>query len=86
MKSYSVAEAKAKFSEVLELAASGEEVRVTKHGKPYVRLTPETGGPSIQSQALQKIDWDRLKRLRESLPKLDISAVDLVRLVRDDDR
>jgi prevent-host-death family protein len=86
MKSYSVAEAKAKFSEVLQLAASGEEVRVTKHGKPYVRLlsTPNTepGGP----QGLQKIDWARLQRLRESLPKLDISAAELVRQIRDDGR
>jgi prevent-host-death family protein len=40
MKSYSVAEAKAKFSEVLQLAASGEEVRVTKHGVQVARIMP----------------------------------------------
>jgi prevent-host-death family protein len=42
MKTYSVAEAKAKFSEVLELAASGEEVLVTKHGIQVARIVPPT--------------------------------------------
>ncbi|ADZ71478.1 type II toxin-antitoxin system Phd/YefM family antitoxin [Polymorphum gilvum] len=38
----SVAEAKARFSELLKRAAAGEEIHVTRHGKPYVRLGPET--------------------------------------------
>ncbi len=83
MRSYSVAEAKAKFSEMMQLAASGEEVRVTKHGKPYVRLINETGGAPIESHKMQKIDWDRLKQLRQSMPPLGISAVELVRQIRE---
>jgi prevent-host-death family protein len=84
MKTFSVAEAKAKFSEVLELAASGEEVRVTKHGKPYVRLATDVGKADTESPGLQSIDWDRLRKLRESLPQLDISATELVRQIRDE--
>lgn len=38
---YSVAEAKARFSELLKKAARGEEILVTKHGKPYVKLSPD---------------------------------------------
>jgi antitoxin (DNA-binding transcriptional repressor) of toxin-antitoxin stability system len=84
MKTYSVAEAKAKFSEVLELAASGEEVLVTKHGKPYVWLLVNHESQPAEPQRLQKIDWDKLKHLRDSLPQLDISATTLVRQIRDD--
>ena len=38
----SVAEAKARFSELLGKAAAGEEIHVTRHGKPYARIGPET--------------------------------------------
>ena len=36
-----VAEMKANLSEILRKAAAGEEVIVTKHGKPYVKVGPE---------------------------------------------
>lgn len=36
-----VAEMKANVSEILRRAASGEEIAVTKHGKPYVKITAE---------------------------------------------
>jgi prevent-host-death family protein len=85
MKSYSVAEAKAKFSEVLELAAAGEDVLVTKYGKPYVRLAvPQPAEQQAELKVIQKMDWDRLRKLRESMPQLNISAVDLVRQIRED--
>jgi prevent-host-death family protein len=34
----SAAEAKAQFSAVLERAAAGEEVTITKHGKPIAKI------------------------------------------------
>jgi prevent-host-death family protein len=39
-----VAEMKANLSEILRKAAAGEEIVVTKHGKPYVKLGPEKSG------------------------------------------
>lgn len=36
-----VAEMKANLSEILRKAAAGEEVIVTRHGKPYVKVGPE---------------------------------------------
>ena len=36
-----VAEAKAKLSELIELALAGEEVIIAKRGKPVARLVPE---------------------------------------------
>ena len=39
MKIYSVTDAKAKFSEVVESVLQGEEVIVTKMGKPAVKIS-----------------------------------------------
>jgi prevent-host-death family protein len=36
--SFNIAEAKAQFSEIVERAAAGEEIRITKRGRPMVRL------------------------------------------------
>lgn len=36
-----VAEMKSNLSTVLRKAAAGEEIVVTKHGRPYVRIGPE---------------------------------------------
>ena len=36
-----VAEMKSNLSEILRRAAAGEEIVVTKHGKPYVKVTAE---------------------------------------------
>jgi prevent-host-death family protein len=40
MKSYSVAEAKVRLSEILEEVSSGKEVVLTKRGKPVARVIP----------------------------------------------
>lgn len=39
MKTYSVTEAKAKFSQVIEKVLQGEEIIVTKMGKPAVKIS-----------------------------------------------
>ena len=38
--SMSIAEAKSRFSAVVERAAAGEEVTITKHGKPIAKVVP----------------------------------------------
>lgn len=35
-----VADMKANLSEILRKAANGEEIQITKHGRPYVKLGP----------------------------------------------
>lgn len=40
MKTYNLSEAKARFSAVVEEAAAGEEIIVTKMNKPVVRVVP----------------------------------------------
>jgi prevent-host-death family protein len=75
MKSYSVAEAKAKFSEVLELAAAGEEVRVTKHGVQVARILP----PAPQGN-LPVGDYSAARRL---MKPSKITSAQLIREDRD---
>jgi prevent-host-death family protein len=40
MRNVPVREAKAKFSELLDAVESGEEVMITRNGKPSVKLVP----------------------------------------------
>jgi len=50
MKIYSVTDAKAKFSQVIESVLQGEEVIITKMGKPAVKISvyePVTGNQRL---------------------------------------
>jgi prevent-host-death family protein len=40
MKQYNIAEAKSRFSELIKLALSGEEVVIARDNKPLIRLAP----------------------------------------------
>ena len=46
MESVGIYEAKAKLSELVERAAQGEEVAITRHGKTVARLVPARAGSS----------------------------------------
>ena len=50
MKIYSVTDAKAKFSQVVESVLQGEEVIVTKMGKPAVKISAYE--PTVASKRL----------------------------------
>ena len=42
-----VAEMKANLSEILRKAAAGEEITVTRHGKPYVKVSADKPSASL---------------------------------------
>ena len=42
----SIAEAKARFSELVRRAEGGEEIIVTRHGKMVARLVPANANPT----------------------------------------
>ncbi len=77
MRQVSVAEAKAKLSEIIQAVEAGEDIRITRHGSPVVRLVSE------HAQPRKSIDIERLRRWRAETPPSAISAVDLVRADRD---
>lgn len=41
-------EAKAKILALLDQAAAGEEIEITKHGRPVARLVPAAGPQSLR--------------------------------------
>lgn len=75
--SVSVATAKAHLSEILDRVERGDEVTITRRGKPVARLHPAK--PTSKG-----IDWERLRKFRESQPKSKESVAKMVRKMRDE--
>jgi prevent-host-death family protein len=76
MHSYSLAEAKAQLSQLIDRVESGETVEITRRGKLVACVSPP-------EKKLKKIDVDALRRLTARLPMQKQSAVDLIREMRD---
>ena len=84
MAHYSVATTKDKLSSLIDKALGGEQVIITRHGKPTVELRvvqPEKRDPDAVRAA-----HERLKKQRESRPRVSISSAELLRLEREDYR
>ncbi len=74
MKHVSVAEAKAKLSEILDGVIAGDEVIITRRGKEIARL----GGMEMPTQVeapQKKFDWEEFKVWLEARPFTSGSAV-----------
>jgi prevent-host-death family protein len=50
----SLSEAKARLTELVRLAEAGEEVVLTRNGRPVVRLTPEEPNALTREQRLRR--------------------------------
>ena len=84
MANYSIATTRNHLSQLIDKALAGEEVVITRHGKPTVALTlahPNTDEPG---QASGMADW--LKGRREGRSKLPVGGAQLVRQMRDEYR
>lgn len=61
--------AKAGFLRLLDEAAAGEEIEITRHGRPVARLVPPTGPHSLKSlfqgRARTAVDEDALLNTEE---------------------
>ena len=79
MDSYSLADAKARLSELIDKVEAGETVEITRRGKPVAKVVPAR-------PPLQPIDWDALDRLAKRMPKQKQGAGEFVRAMRDSDR
>ena len=83
MPAYSVAEAKNNLPKLLDRAIAGEDVTITRRGKPIARIVSEppvvrrAGGPKTPWD----IDWIRRHRVT---PTVQVDAVELIRRLRDE--
>ena len=64
MPRYSVATSKDRLSSLIDKALAGEEVIITRRGKPVVELRTVSGGQSGDKAAA----FERLREFRESRP------------------
>jgi prevent-host-death family protein len=76
MERIGVYDARAKFSELIERAAGGEVVVITRRGKPIVRLV--AAKPERDALARRKSAIRRIRRMRE---QLDITGVNVRKLI-----
>lgn len=78
MGAFSVAEAKAQLSAIIEMVEAGETVTITKRGKPVVKMVP-ANAPPIKP----KMDLEELRRFRATIPPLKITGAEMIRRRRD---
>ena len=76
MNSMTLAHAKAHLSELLNTVEAGEEVLITRHGRPVAKLVPAS--PAKHSVPLQK-----LAELRSRIPARKGSSAQSLRELRD---
>jgi prevent-host-death family protein len=79
MESVNLADAKARLSELVERAAAGETVQITRRGKPVAQLTRA-------EVPRKKIDMASLRALTESTPRQNEPARIFIRKMRDRER
>jgi prevent-host-death family protein len=79
VRAVSLADAKARLSELVDHVEAGDTVDITRRGKPVARLT-------AVARPRKPIDLAALEALTDSLPRSSESAEQLVRAMRDGDR
>ncbi len=76
MHAMSLAHAKAHLSELLNTVESGQEVVITRHGRPVARVLPAIA-------VKQALPLARLAKLRQQIPSRKGSSADALRELRD---
>jgi antitoxin (DNA-binding transcriptional repressor) of toxin-antitoxin stability system len=80
MTAYSVAEAKNRLSELLDRAERGEDVVITRHGRPVVEMRAF----ARRGRPVTDLDLDWLAQQRPSVPYPKEDAASLVSDLRDE--
>ncbi len=77
MSAYSIAEAKAHLSALVEQVERGEPVVLTKRGKAVVRMVP-----LAEPLPKPKADLTQLRAFRATLPRSKLNAAEMIRRMR----
>jgi prevent-host-death family protein len=83
MSSHSIAEAKNRFSELVDLALRGEEIVITRHGQPVIAFRP-VAQPAPGPVTTEDLAWLDSLRVQPRKPLPEGSGSLLARL-RDED-
>jgi len=76
---YSVAEAKNRLPSLIDKALAGEEVVITRRGKPLVEIKPTAAQPvERRHDHIRKMDQWLFSRTR-SRPRLGMTSVELLK-------
>jgi prevent-host-death family protein len=54
---FAVAEAKARFSELLDRAENGEAITIKRHGKPIVKLVAVGSVLTVEDRRRERLEW-----------------------------
>jgi prevent-host-death family protein len=79
---YSVADAKNHLPSLIDRANAGEEVIITRHGKPVAELKPRASRDKVRARAA----LERLFAARDKLPPLAMTSVELLDQMYEEDR
>ena len=82
MAHYSVATTKDKLSSLIDKALAGEEVIITRHGKPTVVLSAVEKRPVSTKTRKEWLAW--LEERRKAVPELGVNSAELIRSMRDE--
>jgi antitoxin (DNA-binding transcriptional repressor) of toxin-antitoxin stability system len=86
MASYSVATTRNNLSSLIDKALAGEEVVITRHGKPAAKLSMIDGGDEVSDVDMERRrEWmERLQKLRDSMPRPKLSYHQIKKLEQAD--
>lgn len=79
MRSMTLADAKTQLSAVVDSVEAGEEIVITRRGKPVARIVAEHAAPAYDASALRK----ELRDFVMAQPRQATSAVRIMRSLRD---
>lgn len=80
MGAYSIAEAKAHLSALIEQVERGEAVTLTKRGKPVARIVS-----LVEPAQKPKIDLDELRKFHATMQMSKIDSATMIRKMRDEE-
>ncbi len=84
MSAYSITEAKARLGMLVEQAARGELVILTKRGKPVARMVSFSDSPR-EFPVKPKFDLARLRAFRATMPKSKMNSAEMIRKMRNEE-
>jgi prevent-host-death family protein len=75
---FAASDAKARFAELLERAERGEQLTITRHGKPIAQLVPVRDEQAIARRRTAREDWNAYRKANNITLGPDLTIKDLI--------